>query len=209
MFAINSFMASPETTLPGYRYYEYLVVLTPHEDLQKRIQDVKNEYAEKFQTNPLRGKSHITIVKFMTWAMMEDKLAQRLKVIAMGTTPFKIELKDFASFPSHSIYINVATKLPVQDLVKELKQAQRLMKANPENTPHFISEPYILVAQKLKPWQYEQSWLEYNQKHFSGRFIADSMLLLKRPAGEKGYQVVKRFEFQNLPVTTKQGALFG
>jgi len=35
------------------------------------------------------------------------------------------------------------------------------------------------------------------------------MLLLKRPAGEKGaFQIAKRFEFQNLPVTTKQGNLF-
>jgi hypothetical protein len=38
--------------------------------------------------------------------------------------------------------------------------------------------------------------------------IADSMLLLKRPVGEKGYQVVQRFEFMNLPVATKQGELF-
>ena len=40
-------------------------------------------------------------------------------------------------------------------------------------------------------------------------FIADSMLLLKRPVGEMKYQIVNRFEFQNMPVTTKQGELFG
>jgi hypothetical protein len=39
--------------------------------------------------------------------------------------------------------------------------------------------------------------------------MADGMLLLKRVAGEKGaYQVAKRFEFQDLPVTTRQGSLF-
>jgi 2'-5' RNA ligase len=170
-------MALPETTIPGYRYYEYLVVITPHDDLQKRLSDVKNEFGEKFKAHTFRGKSHVTLVKFLTWAMMEEKLVQRLKMIAMATTPFKVELKDFGSFPSHTIYINVASRLPVQNLVKELKQAQRLMKANPEHTPHFMTEPFIAVAQKLKPWQYEQAWLEYTHKHFTGRFIADGVLL--------------------------------
>jgi hypothetical protein len=34
------------------------------------------------------------------------------------------------------------------------------------------------------------------------------MLLLKRPVGEMKYQVVEKFQFQNLPVSTKQGELF-
>jgi hypothetical protein len=62
---------------------------------------------------------------------------------------------------------------------------------------------------KLQPWQYEKGWLEYSNRHFTGRFIADGMLLLRRPIGEMKYQIVQRFEFQNLPVTTKQGELFG
>ncbi len=82
------------------------------------------------------------------------------------------------------------------------------MTLNKEHKPHFIEESHLTICRQLKPWQYEQGWLEYSHRHFSGRFIADSMLLLKRPAGEKGYQIAKRFEFQNLPVSTKQGSLF-
>ncbi|MEO7307107.1 MAG: hypothetical protein ABIR78_00790, partial [Ferruginibacter sp.] len=87
--------------------------------------------------------------------------------------------------------------------------AQRLMKFDNDNKPHFILEPHLTIARKLLPWQYEQGWLEYSHKHFTGRFIADSMLLLKRPVGELKYQILRRFEFQNLPVATKQGELFG
>ena len=83
------------------------------------------------------------------------------------------------------------------------------MKLNEENKPHFMLEPHITIGRKLKPWQYEKGWLEYSHKHFTGRFIADGMLLLKRPSGTHKYQVVQRFEFQNLPVTIKQGELFG
>jgi 2'-5' RNA ligase len=128
----------------------------------------------------------------------------------LGYPPFKVELKDFGSFPSHTIYINVTSKVPVQGLVKEIRsEAQRLMKLNDENKPHFILEPHLTIARKLKPWQYEKGWLEYSNKNFTGRFIADSMALLKRPVGEMKYTTVMRFALQNLPVSTKQGELFG
>ena len=82
------------------------------------------------------------------------------------------------------------------------------MTLNKDNKPHFIDNPHLTIARKLVPWQYEQAWLEYSNRHFTGRFIADSMLLIKRRIEEKAYQIVQRFDFMNLPVTTKQGELF-
>lgn len=197
--------------LPGYRIYEYLLILSPHEELRNRIMAVKTEFHEKYKTQTaLWGKPHITLVNYKQYEMMEERVTNHLNTIAMGFQPVKIELKDYGGFPSHSIYINITSKVPVQSLVKQIRtQTQRLMKLNDDNKPHFILEPYFLIAQKLLPWQYEKGWLEYSHKHFTGRFIADSMLLLKRPVGEFKYQVAKRFEFQNLPVATKQGDLFG
>ena len=60
----------------------------------------------------------------------------------------------------------------------------------------------------------EKAWVGAGYTAFmatmaTGRFIADSMLLLKRPLSGGKYQVLKRFEFQNLPVATKQASLFG
>ena len=156
------------------------------------------------------GKPHVTLVNFVQYEMMEERIINRLKLVGMGYPPFKVELKDFGSFPSHTIYINVVSKLPVQGLIKEIRsEGQRLMKLNDDNKPHFIMEPHLTIARKLQPWQYEKGWLEYSNKHFTGRFIADAMLLLKRPVGEMKYHIVNRFELQNLPVTTKQGELFG
>jgi len=198
-------------TIPGYQVYEYLVVLSPHEELWNRILKVKEEFAEKYQSDHARwGKPHLTLVNFVQYHMMEERIIKRLKTIAMGYPPFKIELKDFGSFPSHTIYINVVSKVPVQNLVKEIRsEGQRLMKLNDDNKPHFIMEPQLTIARKLQPWQYEKGWLEYSNKHFTGRFIADAMLLLERPVGEMKYQIVQRLQFQNLPLTTKQGELFG
>jgi 2'-5' RNA ligase len=198
-------------TLPGYRVYEYLLVLNPHEELRNRIMQVKKEFYDTYKaTTAIGGKTHVALGNFVQYEMMEERIINRLKVIAMGYPPFKVELKEFGSFPSHTIFINVTSKVPVQSLVKLIRtEAQRLMKLNDDNKPHFILEPHLTIARKLKPWQYEKGWLEYSNKSFTGRFIADAMLLLRRPVGEMKYQVVNRFEFQNMPVTTKQGDLFG
>lgn len=199
------------TTIPGYRVYEYLLVLSPHEELCNRVMKIKEEFSDKYKSDHARwGKPQITLANFLQYGMMEERIINRLQAIAMGAPAIKIELKDFGSFPSHTIYINVGSKPAVQALVKNIRsEAQRLMKLNDDHKPHFILEPHLTIARKLKPWQYEKGWLELSQRHFTGRFIADSMTLLRRPEGELKYQVVKRFVFQNLPVATKQGDLFG
>ena len=203
-------MKPQNISLPGYRTNEYLLVLNPHQELWTKIKKIKQEFAEAYDL-PIAtgGRPHIALLRFKQLEMMEERILQRLKVVAMGYHPFKVELKDFGSFPTHTIFINVTTKEPVKNLVREIRQSQRLMKLNDENKPHFIDEPYITIASKLLPWQYEKAWLEYSHKNFTGRFIADSMLLLKRSVGEKKYQILQRLEFMNLPVSTRQGELFG
>ncbi len=198
-------------TIPGYRVFEYLLVLSPHEELRKRVMKVKEEFSTVYKTeNAGRGGPQIALVTFAQYEMMEERIMNRLRTLAMGFPPFKVELKNFGSFPSHTIYINVTSKLPIQHVVKGIRtECQRLMKLNDDHKPHFILEPHLTIARKLKPWQYEKGWLEYSHKHFTGRFIADGMSLLKRPEGEIKYHLVQRFDFQNLPVTTKQGELFG
>ncbi|MGI8582481.1 MAG: 2'-5' RNA ligase family protein [Chitinophagaceae bacterium] len=185
------------------------MILNPHEDLRNKIIYLKNVFAEKYKTTYAKfGQPHITLINFIQFEMMEEKIVNRLKTIAMGYHPFKVELKDFGSFPSHTIFINIDSQLQVKNLVKELRPAQQLMTLNKDNKPHFIDMPYLTIARKLVPWQYEKAWPEYSNLHFTGRFIADSMLLIKREVGEKKYQIVQRFEFMNLPVATKQGELF-
>ncbi|HMR91418.1 MAG TPA: 2'-5' RNA ligase family protein [Chitinophagaceae bacterium] len=198
-------------SIPGYRVYEYLLVLSPHEELWNKIMKVKDEFATAYDQEQARwGKPHVTLVSFIQYAMMEERLVNRLRTVAMGTTPFKVELKDFGSFPAHTIYINVLSKVPVQTLIKNIRhETQRLMKLNEDNKPHFILEPHLTIARRLQPWQYEKGWQEYSHRSFTGRFIADSVTLLRRPVGELKYQAVRRFAFQNMPVRTKQGELFG
>jgi 2'-5' RNA ligase len=196
--------------LKGYAMHEYMLVLQPHEDLRNKINEVRKKFSETYKaTAALYDKPHIMLASFTQYAMAEERIVNRLNRIAMGYHPTRILLKDYGSFPSHTIYIQVTSRLPVQELVKTIRaEAQLIMKADKEHKPHFILEPHISIARKLQPWQYEKGWLDMSHRQFTGSFIADGMLLLKRAAGEKHYQIVQRFAFQNLPVHTTQGALF-
>src|SRR6188768_417419 len=158
-------------TMPGYRIYEYLLVLNPHEALRNKIMQVKQHFFVTYKNSTaLYSKPHLTLVNFVQYQLMEERLVNRLQAIAMGYPPVKIELKDYGSFPSHTIYINITSKVPIQNLVKNIRaEAQRLMKLNDENKPHFILEPHLMVARKLEPWQYEKGWLEYSNLSFTGR----------------------------------------
>jgi 2'-5' RNA ligase len=201
-------MENEMLSLPGYRLCEYLLVLQPHEELLNKVMHIKKEFAEKYEApSAAFGKPQITIAKFSQLLLMEERICNRLKMIGMAMPAFKVELKDFGSFPSHTIYINVDTKVATKLLIKHLKTAQQLLRTK-EQKPHFIEDSHLTIARQLLPWQYEKGWLEYSHKHFTGRFIANSMLLLRRPEAAKSYQPVKRFEFLNMPVVTKQGELF-
>ncbi|HRH47428.1 MAG TPA: hypothetical protein PLP23_01680 [Panacibacter sp.] len=197
-------------TSAGYLVNEYSIVLQPHEELSNTIMQEKKIYAETYQCpEALYVKPRITLVHFKQHQLMEMHIVRQIKNITATLSSFKVELKDFGSFPSHTIYINVVSKVQIMDIVKELRASQKLMKLDDDNKPHFLTEPNIGIARKLLPWQYEKSWLEYEHKHFHGRFIADYVLLLKRREGTKAWQTAGKFMFENINTATTQGNLFG
>lgn len=192
------------------RANDYLLVLPVSEELCLKISQLKNELAEKYRLKTRSTiKTHIVLVRFTQWESMEEKFIQRMQSISMGIMPFKIELQDFGYFPSHTIYINVISKMRIQNLTKDLKEFQKLIRMSKDIKPHFIDEPFVMLATKLKAEQFESVSLEFGNRSFAGRFISNYMLLLKRKAQTKdAFQIVRRFDFLNLPVITKQGNLF-
>ena len=198
------------SNIPGYGVNEYKIILTPHEELAKRIMNIQSDFIEKYK---VEYKSvyvpQLILATFKQLQVFEERIINRLKITGMAFHPFKIELKDYGSYPSHTIYINVETKNGVTQLVKKIREdAQRLMKLDKDNKPHFIADAHITIARKLKPWQYESGWTEYSHHHFSGKFIANRMILLRKKPGEYKFSPIQQFEFQNLPVEIRQGELF-
>lgn len=198
--------------MPGYCLNEYLLVLQPPATLRNRIRAIKTGIAAACPAARVsKGASLILLARFTQYEMMEKRLIERLRFVAMGSPAFTVELKDFGSFPSHTIYLNVATKKSIQQLVKNIrKETQRLMKLNDDHVPHFILAPHLTLATKLPHYQFAKTWEIYKHKHFTGRFIAQHLYLLKKLMGDATHPFlpVESFPLQNMPIAVKQGELF-
>ena len=195
--------------IPGYNYNEYKIVLRPNEDLASKIVEIKKTFSDKFKTG-FSNSSIITIplVSFVQLEMKEKQVLNNLQAIADHYRPFKVNLKDFGSLPTHSIFISIESRQQVLNLVKELKSAQQWMQPDRENKAHFINNPFITIASKLLPWQFEKGWLEYKNHYFTGSFMADEMVLMKRKIGTFKFHVVKRFTFNDIKKDALQTELF-
>lgn len=189
---------------------QYLVLIEPREDISNLIMSVANRFHQKYKTtNSIGAKPGIPIVRFVQHNGFESRIRQRLRAVAQQSAPIKIDLKDFGALPSHTIYLNVLTKPALQDLAKAIRtNAQSLMTSGRDSKPHFISEPTIIIANKLKPWQYEKGWLELSHKSFTGTFIANSMNLMAKEPEAKSFRLVETFEFKSMGMRTKQASLF-
>ena len=195
--------------LSSYATAEYLLVIEPHEALREEIMQVKKYFGETYDcTASVTGRPNITLVRFQQYEMIEQRIVHRLHLLATAHASFMVELHNFGSLPTHSIFINVTTKTQIVELVKTIRPIQHLLKIDKDRKPHFITEPYISIARKLLPWQYEKGWLEMSNTHFSGLFVADQLMLLRRREGEKKYTTVKKFQMMNVKVSATQGELF-
>lgn len=197
-------------SIPGYPVSEYMLVLQPDEDVWNKIMEVKKQFSHSYDCpSATLLKPNIALVRFTQYEMTEARIQARLQTITTGLRPFMVELNGFGSFPAHTVYLNVGPRQALTDLVKALRDIQRLMKLDDDNKPHFITDPHIAIARKLQPWQYEKSWQEFAQRHFTARFMAVNILLQKRKQGERQYATIRSYAFHNLvAATSTQGELF-
>lgn len=188
---------------------EYLLVLEPHEALKQTIQSVKQHFADKYDCpSATYSKPHITLLNCMQFCMAESRWIPKLRRIIETTTPFMVELENFGHFPTHTIFIQVKTKNLLGELVKSLKEIQGMVKLDKEHKPHFITDPHLTIARKLQHWQFENGWKEYGNSEFSGRFMADHILLMRKRLDEKKYEIIGRFAMLGIKQTVEQLPLF-
>jgi 2'-5' RNA ligase len=201
-------MAIKNASIPPFPEAEYMLVISPEEHLQERIARVRQTLSEKTGIPVRDGKTHILLARWKAWDMMEERLLQRLRVLAMEQYPFQVQMEDFKGLPSHTVCVQVPTREPILRLVAGIRKHKRLMRSV-DSDPYFISDPYLSLARNLTAVQYEQAMQVLGSRHFHASFVAGAMLLLKRRAGGQPYQVLGRFAFEHLPVTARQACLFG
>src|SRR5215469_12262184 len=116
-FIIQEYIADAETRTEKHLLpAEYLLVLQPHEELWNEIKSIKEKFATDYSCEQAKkGLPHITLIRFKQVQATETYIRQSLRNNARTLSPFKIELKNFGSFPSHTIYINIVSKVPIMN----------------------------------------------------------------------------------------------
>lgn len=203
-------MQTAQTSCQQWDRYQYLLIISPDGETSARIMKIKKEFDERYCCG-VAGRSypHLTLVKFRQPASMEDHIVSNFAKFCRSVTPFEIILNGFASFSPHTIYVKVENPEPVAGLVKNLRNAfGRLLKTTGGPRPAFITNPHITIARQLSPLQHQQAWEDWKHDYFSGRFPAESMLLLKRPNADVRYETLQRFSFTGTSIPGKQTRLF-
>jgi hypothetical protein len=202
-------MAAPANlSLPAYPIHHYMVIIRPPLPVEQRIRKIKVDLREEFSLHGLQLQGgYILIARFSQYAQLEQKLADKIKLISMEAAPFKIELNDYFSHPDHIVGLKIANTAGIQKLQKSLREDQRLLHV-PGQSAYFNAYPALSLASRLQPEQYGAIWKKYKNRHFHASFIAHQMILLRKKEGSNQWLVVDELPFQNLPVHSRQGVLF-
>lgn len=200
--------APANLSLPAYPINQYMVIIRPPYPVEQRIRKIKNELKEDFSLQSLQLQGgYILIARFSQYAQLEQKLTDKIKLIAMEAAPFKIELNDYFSHPDHVVGLKIANTAGIQKVQKSFREDQRLLHV-PGQSAYFNAYPALSLASRLQPEQYGAIWKKYKNRHFHASFVANHMILLRKKAGSPQWLVIDELHFQNLPVHSRQGVLF-
>jgi hypothetical protein len=157
--------------------------------------------------NQMQG-GFILLSRFWQYKHLEQKVLDRLHLIAMDAAPFKVHLSGYAMLAQESIGLQIENPAGISSIVKKMQQDPRLFKV-PQYSPFFNLQPQALwLANKLQPEQYEQIAACYRKRHFTADFIADTMLVLRKAGNDTKWIVAAEYTLENLAVFSEQGVLF-
>ena len=178
-------------------FYEYLLIISPNEETGLKTLAIKNSFKEYGCHNAANQIPHITLANFVQFNTMEDRIVYRFENFAKSIKPFEVKLNGFGQFPSHTIFINVATKAPIVTIVKNMKGPfKHLLQPNKQDAPHFITIPHLTIAREMLKSQHSRAWADWQHKEFTASFEAFEMILLRREIGRGAYHVVKHIPFE-------------
>ena len=186
-----------------YQTSEYQLMLYPNEHIVESIREIRQNFFEQYKLPVLKSAPFIRLAYFKSATLKETMLIKKCGMVATRMAPFTVNLQQFGTYPTHTLYIQVVAQVALAQLIRELK-----------NLNPFIAEPFfanqfvIPISQKINPEKYEQIKIEYAHRHYTGSFIAGNFSLLKKTGTGNYFRKVADFQFVNTHIETIQGQLF-
>ena len=182
------------TDLNCSEHWEYLLVVQPDEEVNKKIIAEKEFFYDVFKEEmAIRTKPQITIAHFFAKEMMEETLIRWIQRICMLQKSFLVTLNNYSGFPAHAIYLRIQNPLPLQLFSNQLKMLNDFLESN--NCPAIFLEPapHLNIAQMLPENIYQKALLAYTEKSFHETFQVNKMMLYRQIPGNENSQLVNTF----------------
>jgi hypothetical protein len=162
--------------------WEYLLVISPPEDVKRSIGKIKKEVSIKYGCpHALHSAAYISLVRFLLVKNYEANLLFRLFSFCINKIPFEIMLKNFEVFPRHTLYADVTDYGGLNKLQNELiflltsqvSAREKFIRANKKH--------HMTIAGNLNPIQFESIADEYRNRQINTTFEAKSIVMFKKP----------------------------
>jgi len=162
--------------------YEYLLVVSPAGEVYEQLLAEKKFFYEAYQERiAIKTLPHITVANFMAKEAMEETLIRYMHRIVSAHKSFEVMLNNFSGFPSsRTLYVRVQEHQPFKQLAISLKTLHGYIESNGCPSPHFINNPHLTIARRMKEQTYDKAILDYSQKVFHASFTVNELVLLRR-----------------------------
>jgi 2'-5' RNA ligase len=190
--------------VPASRQYEYLLIIQPPPHVYREIEQLKKLFHRQFDHyQAVVSKPHIALCDFAESEAKEPELVKQIAAVAARHPSFSLVLENFDQLPQHTIYISIVNPDAVIEVVHDLKGQVKLLSKEAK----FIMKPHMTIARGLSREKFSRASAEFCERQYRTSFIAASMLLIKKEAGERfaKYETVKEFKLEGKPLTFRKG----
>lgn len=188
-----------EISLP----FEYLLIISPDKNTSQKLAAIKQHFKQVYKCRfAAHLKPHITLIRFFQYQEWESAIKKEFQSFSDRIPPVRIELADFGQFPTHTIYVDVKNREPIQKIVDGMaSQSWDWLKPVGKFKPYFSTKPHMTIARRMTGEQFRRGWEDWKDKHFEAVFEAPEMVLLKKQWNQEGkpigpYKEVAKFSFR-------------
>lgn len=165
----------------GNGLQEYLLVVWPDTEVYNQMKLIEQQFYIDYGVKPPPGlKPHIKVAGFQAQEVMEGTLIRWIERICSRHKSFPVTLNNYSGFPPHTIYLRVQDPRPFNQLGRELRAVDDLIRSSYCPPAQLVSKPYLGVATRLPERVYEKAMPDYSGKTFHASFMVSELLLLRK-----------------------------
>lgn len=160
----------------------YFIAILPPDDVARRVQEVKKEFVNKYDSEEAYGKPpHFTLQPpFKTSEEIEEVIIPHLIYFAEEQEPFTVHLSGFNHFRDDVIYIDVEDSSSMKSLHADLRESLQNEMGFSDKRSKNSYTPHMTVAYRdLTPDNFELAWEDFQNRSFDYSFEVNSIFLLK------------------------------